>query len=114
LHLILVAPDTTTAIGIPDEPPPTALVTSSNNVRQEDRFLFGVPNEGYQDFVSSSTLLQPVTISSSTIATTTELSSFSAQDAGKWFFVAYVVVSLAAGFKELATRFQKWQENNTE
>jgi hypothetical protein len=112
--LRLILPPDTTAVGIPDGPHPTPLVTSSNNVRDQDKFLFGVPGEVYQDVVSS-TSLQPNTISSTTtIASTTELSSFSAQDAGKWFFVAYVVVSLAVGFKELATRFQKWQENNTE
>jgi hypothetical protein len=112
---LLLAPADTPAVGIPDDEPhrPTALVMSSNNIRQEDRFLFGVPNEVYQDVVSS-TSLQPSMISSTTtIAETDERSSFSAQNAGKWFFVTYVVVSLAAGFKEFAVRFQKWQENNT-
>lgn len=39
-----------------------------------------------------------------TVAVTTP--SLAAQG-GKWFFVAYIVVSLLAGFKELFTRTQK-------
>eukprot|EP00978_Attheya_sp_CCMP212_P024712 scaffold78136_cov53-Attheya_sp.AAC.4 len=35
------------------------------------------------------------------------------ENAGKAFFLAYVGFSLLAGFKELAKRFQKWNENRT-
>lgn len=35
------------------------------------------------------------------------------ENAGKAFFLAYVGFSLLAGFKELAKRFEKWNENRT-
>ena len=57
--------------------------------------------------------LQPSMISSTAIAAESEPFAFSAQEAGKWFFVIYVVVSLAAGLKEFAARFRRWRENNT-
>ena len=37
-----------------------------------------------------------------------------AEDAGKWFFVLYVVVSLAAGFKDFGSRFQQWLQGKEE
>ena len=34
-----------------------------------------------------------------------------AQEGGKWFFIIYVVVSLAAGTVEMTKRFQNWLDN---
>lgn len=38
-------------------------------------------------------------------------SSFTIEEAGKWFFVLYVGVSMLAGFKEFGVRLQKWLQS---
>jgi len=52
----------------------------------------------------------PEEINASVVATTSTTTGDDGlvTSAGKWFFVAYVAVSLAAGLKEAVTRIQNW------
>jgi hypothetical protein len=63
------------------------------------------------DIVLPSTLQAAVT---ETQSTSEAAPSSLARQAGLWAFLAYVVVSLAAGFKELGVRIQKWMKNRSD
>jgi hypothetical protein len=78
-----------------------------NRLRETNFLQFGISN-----YASLAASHDDVHISSSLLVSEeTRSSSIAPEQAGKWFFVTYVVVSFAAGFKELGVRFQKWLAN---
>mmetsp|Transcript_6360 Transcript_6360/g.11587 ORF Transcript_6360/g.11587 Transcript_6360/m.11587 type:complete len:151 (-) Transcript_6360:44-496(-) len=78
-----------------------------NRLRERNFLQFGISN-----FANLAARHDDVHISSSLLVSEeTSSSSIAPEHAGKWFFLAYVVVSFAAGFKELGVRFQKWLAN---
>lgn len=91
------------------------------NDHRKEALLFGVSSDMYRLELGSSldtaanNLMSSCYTSSTLLLSSdeesTDPSSFTAEQAGKWFFVAYVVVSFVAGFKELGSRFQTWLQN---
>lgn len=61
--------------------------------------------------VLTTTLVPFPAIAAEVVERKTDLSPI-IEDAGKWFFVAYVVFSLLAGAKEMVVRFQNWKSDS--
>jgi hypothetical protein len=84
-----------------------------NNLNKNDRLAFGVASDLYRgiEALDSTNAIASAHPSSVVISADERTTESVAGEAGKWFFVLYVVVSLAAGFKEFGSRFQQWLQN---
>lgn len=82
-----------------------------NNVKGRKLLQFGVSNDAYRAALDDDNVDIAIQQSAFLLSEGTSDSSVTPEQAGKWFFVAYVAVSIVAGFKELGGRFQKWLAN---
>lgn len=76
---------------------------------RDEQLSFGISRDLLQRQVADSAAFSSDT--TTFLSMDKDESSFTLEQAGKWFFVLYVAVSFAAGFKELGVRFQTWLQN---
>lgn len=84
--------------------------THSNNLKlyEKDSLPFGVSRDAIRATLDPSVVDQSDSAPSILLSSSSDTSdaSFTPEQAGKWFFVAYIVVSFAAGFKEVGADYK--------